>query len=551
MRLAAWSNFRRGLLEQYPVLRPENPTYRWLVLAGVMIATFMAVLDATIVNVALAKLMAYFGVSVDRVEWVLTAYLLVFGVMLPSSGWLADHFGYKFIFITGLFLFTAGSFLCSLSWTLNVLIAFRVIQGSGAGILMPVGMAIVTREFPPEKRGIALGFWTVAASASVSLGPTLGGYLIDNYSWHTIFDVNVPIGIFGMSVLLVVLHEYKSERVRSFDVLGFVSLTTFLTSLLLALASGNSAWNTGGWTSDYILTCFALSIVGLVVFLITEFTVEHPLIELGLFRDYNFALSNVISFLFGIGMFGTTFLLPIYLQDSLGYTPFQAGLVFLPVGFIQGVAAPLAGLFSDRYTPKIPCILGLLLMAYTFYLFSFVSYMSEKPEIMFPLYLRGIAMGILFAPLMTMAISGIPNHKMAQASGLVNVVRQLGGSFGVAAFGSILARRTIFHTAMYGEQIDPSSAAFRETLMKLQYFSVDRTGGTLAEGAAKGKALLASFVGKQAFIGAVDDAFLVAGIFVLIGAVPALFLKTARGRRMAAPGGGAPGRPSAVKANME
>jgi DHA2 family multidrug resistance protein len=546
MRVSAWSRFREGLLEQYPYLRPENPTYRWLVLAGVMIATFMAVLDATIVNVALAKLMSSFGVSVDRVDWVLTAYLLVFGVMLPSSGWLADRFGYKTIFLVGLFLFTLGSFLCSLSWTLNVLIAFRVVQGSGSGILMPVGMAIVTREFPPEKRGIALGFWTVAASASVSLGPTIGGYLIDNYSWHTIFDVNVPIGLFGMAVILVILHEYKSESVKSFDLLGFASLTTFLTSLLLALASGNSAWNTGGWTSSYILTCFALSIVGLVVFLITELTVEHPLIELGLFRDYNFALSNVISFLFGIGMFGTTFLLPIYLQESLGYTPFQAGLVFLPVGLIQGLAAPLAGLFSDRYTPKIPCLLGLVLMAYTFYLFSFLSYLSEKPEIMFPLYIRGIAMGILFAPLMTMAISGIPIHKMAQASGLVNVIRQLGGSFGVAAFGSILTRRTIFHSTMYGEQIDTSSAAFREVLMKLQYYSVGRTGGTLAEGAAKAKALLASFIGRQAFIGAVDDAFLIAGVFVLIGAVPALFLRSPM--RRAFPGRAIHGRPGAVEA---
>jgi DHA2 family multidrug resistance protein len=246
MKLAAWSKFRRGLVEQYPSLRPENTTYKWLVLAGIMIGTFMAVLDATIVNVALANLMSSFGVSVDRVEWVLTAYLLVFGVMLPTSGWLADHFGYKLMFLTGLFLFTLGSFLCSLSWTLNVLIAFRVLQGSGAGILMPVGMAIVTREFPPEKRGIALGFWTVAASASVSLGPTLGGYLIDNYSWHTVFDVNIPVGIFGMTFLLVILNEHKSDSARSFDMLGFVSLAAFLTSLLLALASGNSAWNTGG-----------------------------------------------------------------------------------------------------------------------------------------------------------------------------------------------------------------------------------------------------------------------------------------------------------------
>jgi len=244
------TSFRRGLVEQFPRLRPEHPTYKWLVLASVMVATFMAVLDATIVNVALSKLMSSFGVPVDRVEWVLTAYLLIFSVMLPSSGWLADHIGYKSIFMAGLALFTLGSFLCSLAWDFNILIAFRVVQGAGAGILMPVGMAIIMREFPPEKRGIALGFWTVAASASVSLGPTLGGYLIDNYSWHSIFDVNVPIGMAALVALGIILREYKSADVRKFDIIGFLSLGLFLACLQLALANGNSAWNTGGWTSS-------------------------------------------------------------------------------------------------------------------------------------------------------------------------------------------------------------------------------------------------------------------------------------------------------------
>ena len=162
----------------------EHPSYRWFVLANVMMGTFMAVLDATIVNVGLTKMMSAFGVSVDKIEWVLTAYLLVFAVILPSSGWIADHLGYKKTYTLGLFLFTLGSLLCSLSINENMLIAFRVIQGAGAGFIMPVGMAIVTREFPPEKRGMAIGFWGIAASSSVSLGPMLGGYLIDTFSWH-------------------------------------------------------------------------------------------------------------------------------------------------------------------------------------------------------------------------------------------------------------------------------------------------------------------------------------------------------------------------------
>jgi MFS transporter, DHA2 family, multidrug resistance protein len=506
-----------------------------------MIATFMAVLDATIVNVALPKLMATFGVSVDRVEWVLTAYLLIFGVMLPSSGWFADHFGYKRLFVLSLFLFTAGSFLCSLSWSLSALIFFRLIQGAGAGILMPVGMAIITREFPPEKRGMALGFWSISASASVSLGPTLGGYLIDRFSWHTIFDINIPVGIVAMIAAIIVIREHRSEDVRVFDFVGFVSLAAFLTSLLLALANGNSAWNTGGWTSSYILTCFAIAIVGLVVFLITEVSVEHPLIEIDLFKNRDFALSNIAMFLFGLGMFGSTFLLPIYLQNSLGYTPLQAGMVFLPVGILQGVSAPFAGYFADRFNAKAPAILGLFLMAITFFQYSTLSYLTELHGIMLPLYIRGLAMGLLFSPITTMALMETPNRKIAQASGLINVIRQIGGSFGVATFGTLLTRRTIFHAATYGEQLNSGSASFRETMIRLQHFAIGATGGTTGLSMNKAQALLYSFVEKQAFIQGVDDVFYLAGIIVLFSVIPVMFIRVHK-RNHGAPSA----RPAAV-----
>ncbi len=528
MGFERWHDYRARLVRDYPQLQPENPSYRWLVLFGVMIATFMAVLDATIVNVALPKLMSSFGVSVDTVEWVLTAYLLVFGVMLPTSGWLADHIGYKKIFLIGLFLFTFSSFLCSLAWDFHALIVFRVFQGAGSGILMPVGMAIITQEFPPEKRGIALSFWAVSASASVSLGPAIGGYLIDRFSWHTIFDVNVPVGIFGMVVAAIILRERKAADSKAFDVLGFFSLSAFLTALLLALSSGNSAWNTGGWTSDYILTCFAISFVSLVVFLITEFSVAHPLIELSLYRNFTFAICSLVLLLFGLGMFGSTFLLPIYLQNSLGYTPLQAGLVFLPVGVLQGVVAPIAGWFSDRYSPKLPSLLGLLLMAFTFYQLSGLSLYSEKWEITFPLILRGIAIGILFAPLMTLAISEVKLPKMAQASGLLNVIRQIGGSFGVAVFGTLLTRRTIFHAARYGEQVNASSDTFKHTLANLTAWAIHSTGGSVGSAIAKARAVIAMHVGAEAFIGAVDDVFLLAGVIVLISALPLLIV---RGKR--------------------
>jgi DHA2 family multidrug resistance protein len=521
-------------------LEPGHPSYRWWVLLSVMIGTFMAVLDATVVNVALARIMGVFGVTLDHVEWVVTAYLLVFGVMLPTSGWVADHFGYKRTYVLALGLFTTGSLLCSLAWSLDVLIVFRVIQGIGAGFLIPVGMAIVTREFPPEQRGMALGFWSMAAAASVSLGPMVGGWLVDYFSWHAIFDVNVPVGTVGIAAALIIQREFRVEVGRSFDLVGFISLSVFLGSLLLALANGNASWNTGGWTSTYILTCFALSAVGLTVFLITEFTVRHPLIDLGLFKSFNFSMANLVLFIFGLGMFGSVFLLPLYLQNSLGYTAFQAGLFFLPVGILQGAVAPVSGIVADRLNPKVPAFIGILLMAYSFYLNHSLSLYSMHSQIANSLIFRGLGMGLLFAPLSALALTGIPGQRMAQAAGMFNVIRQIGGSFGVAIFGTLMTSRTIHHAANFGVSLDRTSPVLANTLLHLRSFAQHAGGGTMAQAAARANALVYSHVGSQAVVAAVDDDFLIAAAITVVCALVLFFLRTpkartARGPRTAAP----------------
>jgi DHA2 family multidrug resistance protein len=517
---------KKTFIGRVPSLHHEHGSYRWWVLVNVMIGTFMAVLDATIVNVALPKIMASFGSSLDRIEWVLTAYLLVFGVMLPTSGWVADHFGYKRTYFFSLLLFTFGSFLCGLAWNETALIVFRIIQAMGAGFLMPVGMAIVTREFPLRQRGMALGFWAIAAAASISLGPLIGGYLVDHIGWNAIFDVNVPVGIIGLFATWVIQREYRSEHIRSFDAVGFVSMSVFLIALLLALSDGNASWNTGGWTSPFILSCFLVSAVSLAVFLITEFTVKHPLIEIGLFKDFNFTVTNGILFIFGLGMFGSTFLLPLYLQNSLGYTALQTGAFFLPVGLIQAATSPVAGLLSDRVNPKIPGAIGIVLLAFSLYLNSRLSLFSEHSQIMIPLVLRGFAMGLLFTPLSTLALSNIPRNKIAQASGLFNVIRQLGGSFGVAFMGAMLTRRTLFHTAMYGQMLDPQSPAFQRVAARLTLFSQLGLGSPPGVAALRAKSLIAAHAAKQAFVQAVCDDFFIAAAISIVGLLPILFLRT-------------------------
>ncbi len=503
-----------------------HSSYKWWVLANIMIGTSMAVLDSTIVNVSLPKIMAAFGISVDKAEWVITGYLLAFAAMLPSSGWFADHFGYKRMYAIALFLFTAGSFLCAMAWNENVLIAFRVLQGLGGGIITPVGMAIVLREFPHERRGTALGFWAVAAAGSVSFGPLIGGYLVDNFSWNSIFYVNVPIGIFAMFATWAIQREYKVQHTRSFDIVGFISMSTFLVSLLLALADGNAAWNTGGWTSTFIVSCFVVAFVSLVVFLVAEFRVEHPILELKLLKSFNYSMANIVLFIFGFSVFGSTFLLPLYLQDSLGYTAYQAGAVYLPMGIIQGIVAPISGILADRINPKIIALIGIILLAWSWYLNGFLSLFSMHAQIMLPVYLRGLGMGLIFTPLSTVALAEIKNEKMAQASGLFNVIRQVGGSFGVAVIGTLLTERTLFHTAVDAQSMNQYSASFQHVAYVLRNFATQAVAGPASLEMQRAKALVITNVANQAVVQATDDAFLFAFAIMILCVIPILFLRT-------------------------
>jgi DHA2 family multidrug resistance protein len=527
-RFPGISHFRDFIREQSATFDTTSPSYKWWLLANVMIGTFMAVLDATIVNVGLPKIMASFGVGLDKIEWVLTAYMLALAVMLPTSGWLADRFGYKRVYFLGLFLFTLGSFLCGISPNENVLILSRVIQGLGAGCLMPVGMAIITREFPAEKRGVALGFWSIASAASVSFGPLIGGYLIDRFNWPLIFDVNVPVGIAGMLATAIIQKENRNKHVGPFDPVGFISVTIFLPFLLYALTEGNASTNSGGWSSPVVLACFAISALAFVVFISSELIVEHPLIDLRLLKNYNFAISNVVTFIFGIGMFGSTFLLPLYLQNSLGYTALQAGSVFLPVGIIQGCVAPMAGFASTRINPKFLIIGGALLLAFTFYLNSDMSYLTEHGYIMTTLYMRGVAMGVMFAPLTAAAVVDIPLHKMGQASGLLNVIRQVGGSFGVAVLTTILTTRINYHTQSFGEMIQSNSPAYHETLRNIGYFITSSSGNAGSMVDKQSQYILMSHVTRQSFVQAIDDNFLLAAVITMVSAVPVIFLKIGR-----------------------
>jgi len=509
---------------------PKHLSYKWFLLANVMLGTFMAVLDATIVNVGLPKIMASFGVGLDKIEWVVTAYMLAMAVALPTSGWLADKFGYKRLYFIGLFLFTLGSMLCGRSSDENMLIAARVIQGLGAGTIQPLGMAIISREFPPQQRGIALGFWGISAAASVSFGPLIGGFLIDRFSWPLIFDVNIPIGILAMMFTIIIQSEYKNKLARQFDLIGFISVTIFLPLTLYVLSQGNAATNSAGWHAPYILAYGAVALLALAVFITTELTVKEPLLDLRLLLNHNFGIANIILVIFSLGMFGSTFLLPIYLQNSLGYTALQAGSVFLPVGIIQGIVAPISGRISDKLNPKIPLFIGVVIFAFSFYLNSKLSWLTELNFIMISLYLRGFAMGLMFTALTTVSLSEISRDKMAQASAITNSIRQLGGSLGVALLATLLTTRVNFHAQVFGGAINPRSEIFQQTTSRIKYHMQNEAGSPPSIASRQSQALLLSNVNKQAFIQGVDDDFLLAGIITLIGGIPIIFLHTKKSK---------------------
>lgn len=501
---------------------------KWLVLLSVMIGTFMAVLDATIVSVAFPKMMAVFGVSVDQIQWVMTGYMLAFAVVLPASGWVADRFGYKRTYIFGLALFTLGSLAASLSWTENFLITFRIVQGMGGGFLMPVGMAIVTRTFPPKERGVALGFWGIAAAASVSLGPLIGGYLVDNYTWHSVFDINVPVGIFGIIAVGIIQDEYKSEIRQKFDLGGVITMTIGLGTLLLALATGNSSWNTKGWGSTFIVSNFIISAISLTLFVVFELTTKHPILNLRLLKYHNFGVSILILFIFGVAFFGNAFLLPLYLQNSLGYTAFQAGLVFLPVGILQAFISPLSGQLTDRFNPKILLITGVIILGTSMYLFSFFTLQTMHHQIMLPLYLRGLGIGLVFTPLSTVALYDIPKPQLAKASGLMNTIRQIGGSFGIAALGTLLTQRIAYHTQIYGEQINQQTPEFHNVIKNLELFATRVNGSNTFQAMSEAKMMLLKNITNQAYIQGINDDFRVGAILTFSLLIPLLFLKTSK-----------------------
>jgi DHA2 family multidrug resistance protein len=334
----------------------------------------MAILDTNIVNVALPKIMATFGTTVEQVEWVITGYMIAFAIIMPTTNWLRAALGLKKTFILSLAIFCFGSALCGMAWDNDSLIFFRIIQALGGGAMMPVGFTLVSEAFPPKERGMAIGFWSIGAMVAPAVGPFLGGYLVDEVNWRSIFYINLPVGAVATLAALWVLPSFKMQRpMPRFDFAGFFSFSLFLAFLLVALAQGQRE----GWGSDYILACFAVSATGLVVFLISYAWVPEPLVDLRLFGNLNFLMANIVNFVRAVAIFGSMFLLPLYLQNLLDYTALGTGVILVPTAISVAIVSPFSGLISDRIGPRIPLFLGTVLVAYSLYLYKDLSLKAD------------------------------------------------------------------------------------------------------------------------------------------------------------------------------
>lgn len=474
-----------------------------------MLGTFMVVLDTTVVNTALTSIMGDLGSSINRVEWILTGYMLSMAAILPVTGWLTDRIGIKNLFMIAIGIFTFGSFMCGNSDTIEELIFWRILQGLGSGIVIPAGMVIVTNIFPLQQRGMALGFWAVASAASVSFGPMIGGYLVDNLNWNYIFYLNVPIGIFCILFSYAIQAKVTQFVRRRFDYLGFILSILFLPVFLYGLSQVTSGTNTKGWSDPLVLACMWISTVSFVSFLYVEYRTTSPLINLHIFKDHNFSFANIVVFVFGIGMFGSAFITPLYVQESLGYTAYQTGLLFLPVGILQAITSPLSGILSKRLDPRIVITIGLIILASSFYMNGYLSSETSHGYILFTLCLRGAGMGLLYPPLVTMSLYSIPPRIISEASSVTNILRQVGGSFGVALFSHLITQREAMHFIHYSESINYTQPVYQNTIDRLGMLFSERGSVTMSGIERNAEQFMLEQIHTNAFIESINDVFLV------------------------------------------
>jgi len=468
------------------------------------LATFMNVLDTSIANVSIPAISGDLGVSPDQGTWVITSFGVANAISLPLTGWLTRTFGQVKLFTWSVTLFTVASFLCALAPSLNMLILFRVLQGAVAGPMMPLSQALLLSSYPKAKAGAALGMWSITTLVAPVVGPVLGGWITDNISWPWIFYINIPVGIFsGLATWVIYKRRETPTTSLPIDKVGVFLLVLWVGALQVMLDKGKDLdW----FNSGQIITLAVVAVVGFTIFLIWELTEKHPVVDLALFARRNFLVSTVAMLLsYGL-FFGNVVLLPLWLQQYMGYTATLAGLVLAPVGLFAIFLTPVVARFTDKVDPRIFVTVSFAVFALVLFMRQHFNTDATIGTLLVPTLVQGVAMSFFFIPLISMGLSGLSPEKIPGASGLFNFARITAGSFGTSITTTLWDRRATLHHAQLVEHMTGSDPASSRALATLQAGGLDQQ---------QSYGVLNRLVDQQAFMLSADDIFFISGLLFL------------------------------------
>jgi MFS transporter, DHA2 family, multidrug resistance protein len=440
---------------------------KWIVAITVMLPTLIEIVDTSVVNVSLDNIRGSLSAGIDESTWIITSYLVSNAIIIPITAWLSRLFGRKNYLILSIALFTLSSFMCGSAWNLQSLVFFRILQGTGGGALQPLSQAILLETFPPDQHGMAMAIFGVGIMFGPIIGPLMGGWITDNWSWHWIFYVNVPIGFISiLMVWLFIVNPPYMERIKmKIDGWGLLLLAIGLGCLQVVLDKGQREdW----FSSDFIVYLSVISGASLVMFVVRELLIGNPVVNLRIFKNVPFATGNLIMFVAFFSLFSSIVLLPIYLETLMGYTAYLSGLVLGPGGLASMVAMPVAGQLVNRINPKWILAFGITVTAYAVHLMSLFNLEASFYTVLWPRVIMGFGMGLLFVPLTTVTMSAVNREQMGNATALFNLLRNLGGSFGVAFVTTLLTRREQFHQFRLVEHLTPFDRNFQESVTQIQ-----------------------------------------------------------------------------------
>jgi DHA2 family multidrug resistance protein len=496
-------------------------TNKWLISITVIMGTIMAALDISIVNVAMPYMRGNLGTSVEEITWVATGYILSSVMIMPLVAMMSARFGRKRFYISCVLIFTSFSLFCAVSWDLTSLVVFRIVQGVGGGAIIPLGQAVLRETFPPEEHGMAMGIYGFGVVLGPAFGPALGGWLTDSYSWRWIFLINIPIGILNLVLVSRYLHDppYLKRETGRMDLQGLGFLILGLGALQMMLEKGET-WD--WFQSNSIIMLSIVSFLGMALFIRRELMALNPAVDLRVLKNLPFASATILVGILGLAQYAALFILPLLLQQLLGYPALDAGLVLLPRGLCMALVMPVAGLAYNRTGPKFMISAGLIVVAISFWQLSTMSLDVGFWDVFIPNMLQGGGFGLIFVALSTAALSSIEKPRMAAATGLYNVVRQVFGSVGIAIAATVLTRGEQAYRAGLVKNVTPYDAGTADFVRKMTGAMAGQGGGP-ALARLKAVGVLNEQLKRQASMLSYNHLFsLLTAVFVL--SIPLVFL---------------------------